>query len=367
MTFMTTKTNLSIFTGSRAEYGLLYWVIKELIESDVFNVKVVATGTHLSKKMGNTISKVREDFKDKVHEIDINTVGTSPNDISKMVSNGVTLVSNFFANTKVDLAVILGDRFEILSVAVAALPHNIPIAHIGGGEVSEGVIDDSIRHVITKLSHIHFPINNKCGERIKALGEDPSNIHVVGSTSLDILKNIDFVSKSSLSDLIGFDKRKKLMLFVYHPETIDYKNNLENIDEILNAISEVDFEIIMIYPNIDTLSDFIIDKLENFSIGKDNVFLVKNLDRNIYLSIMECADVMVGNSSSGIVESPSFSIPVVNIGNRQNGRDKSENVIDCKNSYSSVLSAINAAINDGEFKSRISKMKNPNRPVSVKI
>ncbi|MDC0243239.1 UDP-N-acetylglucosamine 2-epimerase [Marine Group III euryarchaeote] len=357
---MNNKQKISIFTGSRAEYGLLYWVIKELENRNEFDINVIATGTHLSKKMGYTVSIIREDFSDMIHEIDIDVAGTSPHEVSLMISKGIDSFSDYFLHNETDLIIILGDRFEILSVAIAALTHNIPVAHIGGGEVSEGAIDDSIRHCLTKLSHIHFPITERCANRIKSLGEDPSRIHVVGSTSLDILQNIVFYSKSELSKIMGFNEDKKLMLFVYHPETIDFENNNDKIDEVLRAIDEVDFEVIALYPNIDISSNQIIDKLKTFSSERGNVILIKNLERRLYLSLMKNADIMVGNSSSGIVESPSFCLPVINIGNRQNGRDKSENVIDCHNSYNSVLDAISEVTNNDILKSKIREMHNPN-------
>ena len=360
MIFLNKFPRVSIFTGSRAEYGLLYWVIKELISREIFDINVVATGTHLSKKMGHTVTEIRNDFPDLIHEIDIGLEGTSPHHISAMMGKGIQEFSNYFSSSGTDLIIILGDRFEILSVAVAALPYNIPIAHIGGGEISEGVIDDSIRHCLTKLSHIHFPITKKCGERIKSLGENPSNVHVVGSTSLDILRKIRFLSKSQLSDMVGFNKEKRLMLFVYHPVTLEYRKTPEQIENILSVINNFDFEIIMIYPNIDTSSNHVIERLDLFSKENTNVFLIKNMDRKNYLSLMNIADIMVGNSSSGIVESPSFNLPVVNIGNRQAGRDKSKNIIDCSNSVNSITEAINKVNNDEKFIQEIKEIRNPN-------
>lgn len=351
---------ISIFTGSRAEYGLLYWVIKELESRGIFELSVIATGTHLSKKMGYTINEIRKDFPHLVSEIDINLDGTTPYHISSMMGKGVQKFAKYFANNNPDLVIILGDRFEILSVAVAALPYNIPIAHIGGGEVSEGVIDDNIRHCLTKLSHIHFPITEKCGNRIKTLGENPANIHVVGSTSLDILRTIKFKTKNQLSDIIGFNKEKKLMLFVYHPVTLEYKETPEHIQNILTSIGNYDMEIIILYPNIDTHSDEVVEKIKIFSKENPNAYLIQNLKRNHYLSLMNVADLMVGNSSSGIVESPSFRLCVINIGGRQDGRDKSNNIIDCGNSVDSITRAIDKALNDKGFIQAVKKVVNPN-------
>lgn len=351
---------ICVVTGSRADYGLLYWVMREIQETSDMELKIIVTGPHLSKKSGYTVDNIVSDGFEDVIRIKTFQEDTTPNGISESIGHGIIQFSNFFKNNEIDFLVLLGDRFEILSVAIASLPFNIPICHLGGGEVSEGAIDDSIRHSITKMSHLHFPINETCAARIKQMGEEPERIFTVGSTSLDFINHYTLLNKKQLSNKLNIEFNKKVMLVVYHPTTLLYEDVNFEIDNLLSVIDKLKYETVLIYPNIDTSSDVIVDKLIAFSNNRAYIKIFKGFDRITFLSLMNTVDVMVGNSSSGIVESPTFKLPVVNIGRRQQGRDHVGNIINVGTSINEIESGIYQALNDEKFIKGLSDVVNPN-------
>ena len=346
-------------TGSRADYGLMQWVMQEIKENSGMELIPVVTGAHLSKKSGYTVKEIQGDgFRDLV-EIKISDGDTSPYGIGKSIGEGVEGFAKFFGMVEVDFLLLLGDRFEILSAALAALPYNIPVGHIGGGEISEGVIDDSIRHCLTKLSHLHFPITDECADRIKQLGEESWRITVVGSPRLDFMDKVRFKSRDELGKKLGISFGGKVALVIYHPVTLEFKDAATQVDNLLKAVERVNIEAVVLYPNLDTSSDVIIDRIEEFARDNPGVRLFKNLGREDYLSVLNSVDVMVGNSSSGIVEAPSFRLPVVNVGNRQRGRDHVGNVINVGYSTGDIVDAIEKALYDREFINSLENLRNP--------
>lgn len=350
---------ICVVTGSRADYGLLYWVMKEIKENSDMELIPVVTGAHLSKKSGYTVREILNDGFEILIKIKMLDEDTSPYGIAKSIGLGVNKFADFFNENKVDFLLLLGDRFEMLSAASAALPYNIPIGHIGGGEISEGVIDDSIRHCLTKLSHLHFPITEECANRIRQMGEEPWRIKVVGSPRLDFVNNIQYKSKDELKEKFNIKFEGKVALVIYHPVTLEFKNTETQIDNLLKAIEIINIETVMLYPNIDTYSDVIIAKIEQFAKNNPNVKLFKNFERDDYLSILNAVDIIVGNSSSGIVEGPSFGLPVVNIGNRQKGRDHVGNVINVGYSWKNIVEAIKKGLYDEKFIKSLKNLKNP--------
>tara|TARA_B100000315_G_scaffold219681_1_gene221762 strand:+ start:158 stop:1315 length:1158 start_codon:yes stop_codon:yes gene_type:complete len=353
------KKKICVVTGSRADYGLLYWVMKEIVKSPDLELIPIATGGHLSKKAGYTVNEIINDGFKKVITIDIMAENTSPVGIAKSMSKGVDRFAAFFNKNAVDFILLLGDRFEILAVALAALPHNIPIGHLGGGEISEGVIDDSIRHCLTKLSHLHFPITDECANRIKQMGEEDWRIKVVGSPRLDFIENVEFKSKEKISEELGIDFNGKVALVIYHPVTLEFKDTKIHIDNLLRALEIIDIETIILYPNIDTYSDIIINMIESYAESKSRIKLFKPLGLIGYLSLLNTVDLMIGNSSSAIVECPLFELPAVNIGTRQKGRDRIHNIIDVGYSTEEIVKGIRKGLYNEEFIGSLKGIKNP--------
>ncbi len=352
------RHKICVVTGSRADYGLLCWVMKEIQKKPNLELIPVATGAHLEPEWGCTVNQIIEDgFRDTV-KIKAFSGDTSPRGIALSMAEAITNFSKFFMENPIDLLVLLGDRHEILSVAVAALPFNIPIAHLGGGEISEGAIDENIRHALTKLSHLHFAISEKCAARIIRMGEEPWRVKVSGSPRLDFMSKIKFKSKEQLGKKLGIKFDGKTALIIFHPSTLENKSAEEQTDNLLEALSKTDCEKIMLYPNIDVNSGLIADKFESFAGSRLDTHLFKPLDMEDYLSLMNSVDIMIGNSSAGIVEAPSFRLPVVNVGNRQKGRDCMENVIHAGNSIYEIIKAIEKGLHDKAFIDSLKEMEN---------
>jgi len=348
-----TRKKICVITGSRADYGLLCWVMKEIASRPDMELLPVAVGAHLEKEWGYTVKHIEADGFTNVAKIKTFSGDTSPSGIAATTAETLKGLSKFFASENPDLVVLLGDRYEILAAAMSALIHNIPIAHLGGGEISEGVIDDSIRHALTKLSHLHFVITEKCAERVTALGEEPWRVHVSGSPRLDFVSNIEFTAKDELVQRLGIDFSGKTALVIFHPLTLENENTEKQAEELIAALKETDLSKVIFYPNIDTNSETIIRMLEDF-VGdiSNNAKIFKPLEMADYLGILNSVDLMIGNSSAGIVESPSF-----NIGDRQKGRDCMENVIHVPNEKNAILAGIKKALSAG-FRDSLKNMKN---------
>jgi len=350
---------IGVVTGARSDYGLLYWVMKEIKENSEMELIPLVTGSHLSKKFGYTMQEIIDDGFKNLVEIKISTDDLSPYGIAKAMSQGVRGFAEYFKSNPLDFLLVLGDRFEILAAALAALPYNLVIGHLGGGEISAGAIDDSIRHCLTKLSHFHFPITAECAERIKKMGEEPWRIKVVGSPRLDFINKVRFKSKEVLAKEFKINFSGRVALVIYHPVTLEFKDAENQINNLLTAIDKLGIETVLIYPSFDTRSDVIISKIKKFARRNPKVKLFKNFERDDYLSILNSVDVFIGNSSSGLIEAPSFGLPVVNIGNRQKGRDQINNVINVGYSSDSIVKGAGKALSDKEFIKSLESLTNP--------
>ena len=352
------KKRICVVTASRADYGLLCWLMKAIKESPDLELLTVVTGAHLSRKFGYTINEIiRDGFEDLV-KIKVSD-DTSSWGIAASGSQILAKFADFFDRKKIDFLILLGDRYEMLAIALAAMPFNIPIAHIGGGEISEGAIDDSIRHSLTKLSHLHFAITKKCAKRIRQMGEEQGRIKVDGSPRLDSKNNMAFRSKGYLNKKYGINFRGKVMLVVFHPTTLEIDETKKQMANLLKAVEEVNIETVIFYPNMDTNSDIIIEALKNFAGKRPNIKLLKPLEKQDYFSLLKAVDVLVGNSSIGIVEAPSFHLAAVNIGNRQKGRDRVGNVIDTDFSPKNIVRAVNKALYNKAFLRILASLRNP--------
>mgnify|MGYP000903215118 FL=1 len=265
-------------------------------------------------------------------------------------------IAQGFERLKPDMLLILGDRYEIFAAAICAMTMNIPIAHISGGEITEGAMDEQIRHAITKMAHIHFPGAECYAENIKKMGEESWRIFNVGDPGIENIKNTKLMTKEEIKEDIDIDIDEETLLITYHPVTLEIEDLPSQISNLLEALSELDKKMIITYPNADYGSDYIIKELNKFSKENNKVYLFKNLGNRRYLSIMKNCGAVVGNSSSALVEAPYLKVPVVDIGNRQKGRLKAENIISCSNDSKDIISAVNKSLSS-EFKGKVKNVK----------
>lgn len=344
--------NICVVTGTRADYGLLYWPIKELQKLKDVQVNLVATGSHLSKKHGHTVDAIKADGFVIDAEIDIEIEGDRPGDILRVMGCALNKFSNYFEKKRPDLLLVLGDRYEIFSVVQAAMVHNIPIAHIHGGEVTEGAIDDSIRHAITKMSHFHFTSTEEYRKRVIQMGEDPSRVFCVGAPGLDNIKKLKLLSKNDLEISLGCTFNEKNVLVTFHPVSVSERQTIDETKNFFGALNNLpkNISFFVTMPNADTYSENILPVIEKFK--KENptrVYLFTSLGQLRYLSLMNQVDVVAGNSSSGIIEAPFMEKIVINVGDRQKGRLTAENIICVSGSKVDIEEAFAKALS-AEFK-----------------
>ena len=355
------KKKIMIVTTGRADYGLLNPLIKKVVSSKFLEPQLIATGSHLSVQHGKTINLIEQDgFLDITDTVEMNIKNDSEHSICSAIANGLVGFSKLLQNKYTDLIVVLGDRYELLSACIAATIHKIPIAHIHGGETTLGLIDEPIRHSVTKMSAFHFPSLDLYAKRIIQMGEHPEKVHVVGALGIDNITDMTLMSSMELSEYTGINFEKKIALMTYHPVTLDSYEKAEiQIKEILSALLETDLFVLVTMPNTDTSSNVIYEHLKYYSKEYPEKFkLIKNLGQKGYLSAMKYSELMIGNSSSGIIESASFHLPVINIGDRQGARFKPKNIIDCICSKKEILLAINECLSD-DFRKSIIDLDSP--------
>ena len=353
------KKNICVVTGARSEYGIFRLLLKKIMESKSLELTLLVTGMHLLKKYGNTINFIKEDNIPIAEIVPMyNENDFSEVDLGKAVGRAVINFTEALNRIKPDLLLILGDRYEPMAAVLAASTLSIPIAHIHGGDnVFQGQIDEQIRHAITKFAHIHFPATPKSYERIKLLGEEEWRIHVVGSPSIDMIYEEKLLNKVELCQKFGLNPSEKIILCVQHPYIFESNQAGEQMKLTLQILKELNLQTVISYPNNDPGGELIINEIES-NMDVPNFKIFKNLNRKDYLSFLKNVDLLIGNSSSGFIESPIFQLPVVNIGDRNKGRESAENVIDVPHDYDKIKSAINKALSN-EFKAFCQKVKNP--------
>jgi len=353
------KRKICIVTGSRADYGLLYWLIKEVENDKNLKLQLIATGMHISSKFGLTYKEIEKDFKiDK--KINISLSSDTSEGISRSMGIAQTSFSKAYNELKPDIVVVLGDRFEIFSAVSSAMISRIPIAHIHGGEATEGLIDEAIRHSISKMSHIHFTATKEYSKRVIQLGEVPNKVFNVGGAGIENIKRLKFLTKEEFEEKINFKLNIKNILVTFHPVTLENKTSKKHFQEILNSLDELkDTNIIFTKANSDTDGKIINQMIDQYTKKNSNKSIgVASLGQLNYLSALQHIDFIVGNSSSGISEAPSFKIGTINIGDRQNGRIKAESVVDCLSNKKDIKRAIKR-IYSAEFKNLLKNVKNP--------
>ena len=335
------KRNISIITGSRAEFGLLKNLINKLTKDEYINLSLLVTGSHLSPNFGETIKEIIDNGLKISSKIDLNLKSDTPKDISEATANGIKGFSEIFLKSRPDLLIVLGDRYEIFSAILPACYANIPIAHIHGGERTEGAIDESIRHAITKFSQLHFVASEEYRNRVIQLGEHPKRVFNVGGLGIDAIGSINLLSRSEIIKNLKIKIRKKNLIVTYHPETLDKELSDMGIVELLNSLSKIkDATLIFTLPNADTNNKFIIQKIKNYVKNKENAYLFGSLGQLNYFSLLKICDGVIGNSSSGLLEVPYFKKATINIGLRQKGRLKAKSVVDCDPEEDQITKAI---------------------------
>lgn len=324
---------ICVVTGSRAEYGILRSLMKAIKEDSELILQIIATNQHLSKLQGETYKEIERDgftIDYKVYMADDEAADNS-NAIAKSISRGVAGFADAFDVLKPDLLLILGDRYEMLAVASTALIYKIPIAHLHGGEITEGAFDDAIRHAITKMSHLHFTSTEAYRKRVIQLGEQPERVFNVGALGVENIMNTDFMTKGEIEQSLGFKLTDKCFLCTYHPVTL---SNMSSEVQVLNLLEALDgykdYHIIFTYSNSDTNSQIIIRRIQEYvNRNTERCMFIPSLGQRRYFSVLKNVTAVLGNSSSGIIEVPSFGIPTLNIGERQKGRISAGSVINC--------------------------------------
>ena len=353
------KRKICIVTGSRAEYGLLYWLIKEVEADKNLKLQLIATGMHLSSEFGLTYKEIEKDFKiDK--KIDMHLSSDTSIGISKSMSIAQTSFAKAYIELKPDIVVVLGDRYEIFSAVSSAMISRIPIAHLHGGEATEGSIDEAIRHCITKMSHLHFTATEEYSKRVMQLGEDSKRVFNVGGAGIENIKRLKLLTKVKFEKSINFKLKKKNVLVTFHPVTLEIKTSKKHFQELLNSIDELeDTNIIFTKANSDADGKIINQMIDKYiSKNSDKSIGVASLGQLNYLSALQYVDFVIGNSSSGLLEVPSFRIGTINIGNRQNGRIKADSVVDCLPNKKSIKKAIKIVYSK-KFQKFLKDVKNP--------
>lgn len=350
---------ICVVTGTRAEYGLLYWLMKEIQSDASLELQLIVTGMHLSPEFGLTYKEIEKDFSIN-KKVEMLLSSDTPIGISKSMGLAQISFAEAYDELSPDIVVVLGDRFEIFSAATAAMIARIPIAHIHGGETTEGVFDEAIRHSITKMSHLHFVAAEVYRQRVIQLGEDPKRVFNFGAPGLDNILNLHLLTKDELKKEIGFKLGKNNYLVTFHPVTLEQATAQEQFQQLLLALDDLaDSHIIFTKANADTDGRVINSMIDDYvSANSGKAIAFASLGQLRYLSVLQYVDAVVGNSSSGLTEAPSFKIGTVNIGDRQKGRIKAASVIDCAPDRDAIIKAIRQ-ISSTEWQKNISQVKNP--------
>jgi GDP/UDP-N,N'-diacetylbacillosamine 2-epimerase (hydrolysing) len=349
-----------VVTGTRAEYGLLYLLMKEIQADPVLELQIIATGMHLSPEFGLTYQQIEKDGFFINRKVEMLLSSDTTEGIIKSMGLGMIGFADALIVLKPDIIVVLGDRYEIFSAVSAAMIARIPVAHLHGGESTEGAFDESIRHAITKMSHLHFTATEQYRERVIQLGENPERVFNFGAVGIDNIKRLQLLSRSSFEEAIGCNLAQHNLLITFHPTTLERATAGPQFQQLLDALDELD-ETLLIFtkPNSDTDGRIIIGLIDEYVAKHPNKALAFiSLGQLRYLSAMQFVDAVVGNSSSGLIEAPSFRIGTINIGDRQKGRIRADNTIDCQPTTTSIQQAFQK-LYSSEFQVKLKTVCNP--------
>lgn len=355
------KRRIAVVTSSRADYSHLYWPLRLLLEHPGVDLRLIAMASHLSPEFGATVREIEQDGIPIAARIE--SLLSSDSDVGMAKSIGVAVLSlaDALGSLRPDLLLLIADRYEMLAPAAVALSLRIPMAHIEGGEISEGAIDDAVRNALTKMSHVHFTSTETARARVIAMGEEPWRVHRAGAPSLDHLRRSRLLSRGEVEARCGVDFSTPSLLVTYHPVTLERDTTVEahSLFAALEAVAaRGDAQLLFCYPNADAGSRALIEHTHAFLARQPASRIFVNLDPVMYWSLLRCVDVMIGNSSSGIMETGSFALPTVNVGIRQKGRERARNILDAEASTGAIVARI-AEARSPEFRARLADMTNP--------
>ncbi len=349
---------VGLVTTSRSDWGILRPVAQALRARDDVELKIVAGGMHLARAFGHTVDAIASDGFEVAYPLDYLRAGDSPEAVAESMGAGVSAFAGLFARWRPDVLLVTADRFDMFPAAVAATPFLIPLAHLHGGEETRGAVDDVLRHALTKLCHLHLTATEEYARRIRQMGEPAEHVHVVGAPGLDDVVTLQPVEAEQLREEFGFAAGAVNILVVYHPETRAYGRAGEDVAELFKALEPGDANLVVARPNADTGHAAILKAIERFRARHPRARVVTHVPRRTFLSLMRAASVLVGNSSAGLWEAPSFHLPVVNIGERQAGRVRAANVIDCAPRAEMIAAAVQQALS-AEFVRSLDGLVNP--------
>ena len=340
------KLQICAVTTTRADYGIMRPLLLKLNDADWADLKLCVTGTHLLKQFGYTIKEIEKDNLNIDKKISImSKANTDPVETGKIMARTVSKFSEYFAESEPDVVLLLGDRFETFEVAASATVCRIPIIHIAGGETTEGAVDEVFRHSITKMSYLHLASTEEYRKRIIQLGEDPKRVHNTGALGVENVINVKCLSKKDLSKELNFELDKPYGVVTFHPVTLENNSTIAQLNELLKVIhNHQEMKFIITKANADQSGELINNELDKFANENDNCLVVSSLGTLKYFSAIKYSEVVIGNSSSGIVEAPSFNKPTINIGDRQKGRIQAESVINCKPEEKDIEKALQKAL-----------------------
>jgi UDP-N-acetylglucosamine 2-epimerase (non-hydrolysing)/GDP/UDP-N,N'-diacetylbacillosamine 2-epimerase (hydrolysing) len=357
MTVTVKKRRIGVVTTSRADYSHLYWPLRELAAHPDVELGIFVLGAHLAPEFGPTVREIEADGFPIVSRVECLLNSDTDTGMAKTIGVAILGLADALTAWRPDLLLLIADRYEMLAPAAVALALRIPIAHIEGGEVSQGAIDDAVRNALTKLAHIHFTSTPMARRRVIAMGEEPWRVHHAGAPSLDHMRRSTLHDRAALEARLGLALTPPTLLVAWHPVTILRDTNAE-ADALFGALSQASGQLVFVYPNADAGSHALIERTKSLAAARRHTHIFVNLDPITYWSLMGNADAMVGNSSSGIMEAASFALPVVNVGMRQQGRERARNVIDAPAETTAILAASKRAI-DPEFRVSLRGMENP--------
>ena len=350
---------ICVITGSRAEYGLLRWVMQGIRDESSLTLQIIATGMHLASEFGDTYKEIEEDGFVIDKKVEILTGSDSPVGIAKSMGNGMIRIADALNDLKPDLIVVLGDRYEIFSAVAAALVARIPVAHIHGGELTEGNFDDALRHSITKMSQLHFVAAEEYRNRVIQLGESPDRVFNVGGLGVDNIARTKLIEKEELESELQFKFQMRNLIVTFHPVTLEIDSGLKQLVELLGALDTFpDIGLIFTMPNADTGSQLMTSLIETYIKSRGNAASYTSLGSVRYLSALACVDGVIGNSSSGLLEAPSLKKGTINIGNRQRGRVQAMSVISCEPDRLAIQHAITKLLSS-DFQSSLKSVTSP--------
>jgi len=350
---------ICVVSGARADYGLLRWVMEGIHQSPELELQVIATGMHLSPEFGLTYKEIERDGFHIDRKMEMLLSSDTPAGLAKSMGLGLIGFGEVLQELQPDIMLVLGDRFEIFSAVTAAMIARIPIAHLHGGESTEGAFDEAIRHSITKMAQLHFVAAQEYQKRVIQLGEHPDRVFLVGGLGIDNIKKLDLLERPELEVALDFELGVRNLLITFHPVTLEKATSAQQMTELLAALGEIkDTHLIFTMPNADTDGRVLIDMIKQFVSNHPHAQSYKSLGQLLYLSCMSHVDGVVGNSSSGLIEVPSFSKGTINIGDRQSGRLKADSVIDCSPEKESITKALQK-LYSRDFQGMLKTVKNP--------